>query len=177
MTEKKTAKTKKQTVRKKSELKSKKAMPGKKNEKKELDLLIDKHLRLKAEFENFRKRKNKEISSLLQYDGESIIKEVLPIFDDLNRMVESAEGSEAKGSVSLIDGIQLLRSKIDRFLENKNIEPFGLEGEILDPELHDAMMTQKDKKKDNNTILSVFEKGYRYHDKVIRHAKVVVNKK
>ena len=54
---------------------------------------------------------------------------------------------------------------------------FGSEGEVLDPELHDAMMTQSDKKKDDNTILSVFEKGYRYHDKVIRHAKVVVNKK
>ena len=62
-------------------------------------------------------------------------------------------------------------------LENKKIEPFGSEGDVLDPELHDAMMTQSDKKKDDNIILSVFEKGYRYHDKVIRHAKVVVNKK
>ena len=52
-----------------------------------------------------------------------------------------------------------------------------LEASVLDPELHDAMMTQSDKKKDDNIILSVFEKGYRYHDKVIRHAKVVVNKK
>ena len=92
-------------------------------------------------------------------------------------MVESAEVAEAKNEDSLIDGIGLLCSKIERFLENKNIEPFGSEGEVLDPELHDAMMTQKDKKKDDNTILSVFEKGYRYHDKVIRHAKVVVNKK
>ena len=177
MTEKKTAKTKKQTVKKKPEQKSKKTKSGKSNQRKELDLLIDKHVRLKAEFENFRKRKNKEISALLQYDGESVIKEILPIFDDLNRMVESAEVSEGKNEDSLIDGINLLRSKIERFFENKNIKPFGLEGEVLDPELHDAMMTQSDKKKDDNTILSVFEKGYRYHDKVIRHAKVVVNKK
>ena len=177
MTEKKTAKTKKQTVKKKPEQKSKKAKSDNSNHKKELDLLIDKHVRLKAEFENFRKRKNKEISALLQYDGESVIKEILPIFDDLNRMVESAESSEGENEDSFIDGISLLRSKIERFLENKNIEPFGLEGEILDPELHDAMLTQSDKKKDDNTILSVFEKGYRYHDKVIRHAKVVVNKK
>ena len=177
MTEKKTAKTKKQTVKKKPEQKSKKAKSDNSNYKKELDLLIDKHVRLKAEFENFRKRKNKEISALLQYDGESIIKEILPIFDDLNRMVESAEVSEGKNEDALINGINLLRSKIERFFENKNIEPFGIEGEFLDPELHDAMMTQSDKKKDDNTILSVFEKGYRYHDKVIRHAKVVVNKK
>ena len=177
MTEKKNAKTKKQTTKKKQDSKTKKVNTKNSSFKKEFDVLKDKHIRLKAEFENFRKRKNKEISSLLQYDGESVLKEVLPIFDDLNRVVESAEGAEEKNEDSLIDGINLLRSKIERFLENKNIEPFGSEGEVLDPELHDAMMTQKDKKKDDNTILSVFEKGYRYHDKVIRHAKVVVNKK
>ena len=175
MTEKKTAKTKKQTAKKKQDTKIKKAkIPS---FKKEYDILTDKHIRLKAEFENFRKRKNKEISSLLQYDGESVLKEVLPIFDDLSRMVESAERSDAKNEESLVDGINLLRTKIERFFENKSIEPFGKEGETLDPELHDAMMTQQDKKKDDNTILNVFEKGYRYHDKVIRHAKVVVNKK
>ena len=92
-------------------------------------------------------------------------------------MVESAESSDTKNEDSLVDGINLLRTKIERFFENKSIEPFGEEGESLDPELHDAMMTQQDKKKDDNTILSVFEKGYRYHDKVIRHAKVIVNKK
>ena len=93
------------------------------------------------------------------------------------RFAESAEASEGKNEDALINGIGLLRSKIERFLENKKIEPFGSEGEVLDPELHDAMLTHTDKKKDDNTILSVFEKGYRYHDKVIRHAKVVVNKK
>ena len=113
----------------------------------------------------------------MQYDGESVIKEVLPIFDDLNRMVESAETSEGKNEDALINGINLLRSKIERFLENKKIEPFGSEGEVLDPELHDAMLTQTDKKKDDNTILSVFEKGFKYRDKVIRHAKVIVNNK
>ena len=177
MTEKKPAKTKKQTVKKKKVTKTSKPKPASLKLENEINVLKDKHIRLKAEFENFRKRKNKEISSLLQYDGESIIKEVLPIFDDLNRMVDSAESSNLKNENSLVDGINLLRSKIDRFLESKNIEPFGIEGESLDPQIHDAMLTQKDDKKEDNVILSVFEKGYKYHDKVIRHAKVVVNKK
>ena len=177
MTEKKTAKTKKQTVKKRQVTqKSKPKADGLKLEN-EINVLKDKHIRLKAEFENFRKRKNKEISSLLQYDGESIIKEVLPIFDDLNRMVDSAENSNLKNENSLVDGINLLKSKIDKFLELKNIEPFGIVGESLDPQIHDAMLTQKDDKKEDDVILSVFEKGYKYHDKVIRHAKVVVNKK
>jgi|TARA_B110000116_G_C16775317_1_gene555464 molecular chaperone GrpE len=177
LTENKTAKTKKQTVKKKQVKKtSKPKVTGLKLEN-EIIALKDKHIRLKAEFENFRKRKNKEISSLLQYDGESIIKEVLPIFDDLNRVVASAENANLENENSLIDGINLLISKIDRFLELKNIEPFGTEGDILDPQIHDAMLTQKDEKNEDDVILSVFEKGYKYHDKVIRHAKVVVNKK
>ena len=177
MTEKKTAKTKKQTVKKKQVTKKSKPKADGLKLENEINVLKDKHIRLKAEFENFRKRKNKEISSLLQYDGESIIKEVLPIFDDLNRMVDSAENSNLKNENSLIDGINLLKSKIDKFLELKNIEPFGIVGESLDPQIHDAMLTQKDDKKEDDVILSVFEKGYKYHDKVIRHAKVVVNKK
>ena len=175
MAEKKSVKTKKQTVNKKGPNSQKKSKNTDKQN--QLDKLQDKHIRLKAEFENFRKRKNKEISSLLQYDGEGVIKNVLPIIDDIERMVDSVEETDANNGESLIQGINILKSKIDRFLETKNIEPFGEEGEELDPELHDAMLTQSDKKKKDNTVLNVFEKGYRYHDKVIRHAKVIVNKK
>ena len=175
MAEKKSVKTKKQTANKKEPKSQKKS--NNTDTQNQLDQLQDKHIRLKAEFENFRKRKNKEISSLLQYDGEGVIKNVLPIIDDIERMVDSIEETDANNGESLIEGVNILKSKIDRFLEAKNIEPFGEEGEILDPELHDAMLTQSDKKKEDNTVLNVFEKGYRYHDKVIRHAKVVVNKK
>ena len=175
MAEKNSVKTKKQTANKKG---SKSQKKSKNNDiLNQLDQLQDKHIRLKAEFENFRKRKNKEISSLLQYDGEGVIKNVLPIIDDIERMVDSVEETDANKGESLIEGVNILKSKIERFLEANNIEPFGEEGEVLDPELHDAMLTQGDKQKEDNTVLNVFEKGYRYHDKVIRHAKVVVNKK
>ena len=114
---------------------------------------------------------------MLQYDGEGIIKEILPIIDDIDRMVDSADKTNSDNEKSFMEGINILRTKIDRFLENKNIEIFGEEGQLLDPELHDAMLTQKDDKNEDNVVLKVFEKGYRYHDKVIRHAKVIVNKK
>lgn len=175
MAEKKSDKTKKQTVKKKqSKPTNKKSAENIQNE---FEQLKDRHIRLKAEFENFRKRKNKEISSLLQYDGESVIREILPIIDDIDRMVDSLDKASSENEKSIVEGVNILRTKIDRFLENKNIEVFGEEGEPLDPELHDAMLTQKDDKKEDNIVLSVFEKGYRYHDKVIRHAKVIVNKK
>ena len=175
MAEKKSVKTKKQTIKNKKPKDQKKSNNN--NIQIQLDQLQDKHIRLKAEFENFRKRKNKEISALLQYDGEGVIRDILPIIDDIERMVKSALKTDTDNEKSLIEGMNILKSKIQRFLEIKNIEPFGKEGEVLDPEFHDAMLTQKDDKKEDNTVLSVFEKGYRYHDKVIRHAKVVVNKK
>jgi molecular chaperone GrpE len=175
LAEKKSVKTKKQTIKNKKPKDQKKSNNN--NIQIQLDQLQDKHIRLKAEFENFRKRKNKEISALLQYDGEGVIRDILPIIDDIERMVKSALKTDTDNEKSLIEGMNILKSKIQRFLEIKNIEPFGKEGEVLDPELHDAMLTQKDDKKEDNTVLSVFEKGYRYYDKVIRHAKVVVNKK
>ena len=139
----------------------------------ELNSLKDKHIRLKAEFENFRRRKSEEISRLLQYEGETVIKGFLPILDDINRMMAINNTSEK----SLKDGMVLVDSKIQKFFENLEIVPFGDKGDLMDPEIHDAMLTQEDKNFEDGAILDVFEKGYRYRDKVVRHAKVIVNKK
>ncbi|MFL3005715.1 MAG: nucleotide exchange factor GrpE [Candidatus Neomarinimicrobiota bacterium] len=139
----------------------------------ELNSLKDKHIRLKAEFENFRRRKSEEISRLLQFEGENAIKGFLPILDDFNRMINTDNTSEQ----SLKDGLVLMNSKIQKYFETLEITPFGEKGDLMNPEIHDAMLTQENKKYDEGTILDVFEKGYRYRDKVIRHAKVIVNKK
>ena len=139
----------------------------------ELNILKDKHIRLKAEFENFRRRKSEEISKLLQFEGESVIKGFLPILDDINRMINIENSSEK----SLKDGLVLMDSKIQKYFDTLEITPFGEKGDLMDPEIHDAMLTQKDEAQDDGAILDVFEKGYRYREKVIRHAKVIVNKK
>ncbi len=139
----------------------------------ELKSLKDKHIRLKAEFENFRRRKSEEISRLLQFEGENAIKGFLPILDDINRMISTDNTSEQ----SLKDGLVLMNSKIQKYFDTLEITPFGEKGDLMNPEIHDAMLTQENKKYDEGTILDVFEKGYRYRDKVIRHAKVIVNKK
>ena len=172
-------KSKQTTKQKTQKSKSKKKEPdkqvsGKKNDfQKQVNDLKDKHLRLKAEFENFRRRKSDEISKLLQFEGETVIKSFLPILDDLERMVEVKNSSEE----SLSDGIELVKNKIRKFFEDLNVESFGQKGEMMDPVIHEAMLTQEDKDVENDAILEVFEKGYTYRDKVIRHAKVIVNKK
>ena len=139
----------------------------------QLKVIQDKHIRLKAEFENFRRRKADEISRLLQFEGENAIRGFLPILDDLERMIHSSDASEE----SLKDGVSMVESKIQKYFESLSIKPFGEKGDEMDSDIHDAMLTQTDKKMDDNSILEVFEKGYTYRDKVIRHAKVIVNKK
>ncbi len=144
-----------------------------KNLEEQLKVIQDKHIRLKAEFENFRRRKADEISRLLQFEGENAIRGFLPILDDLERMIHSSDASEE----SLKNGVSMVESKIQKYFESLSIKPFGEKGDEMDPDIHDAMLTQTDKKMDDNSILEVFEKGYTYRDKVIRHAKVIVNKK
>ena len=78
---------------------------------------------------------------------------------------------------SLKDGLVLMNSKIQKYFDTLEITPFGEKGDLMNPEIHDAMLTQENKKYDEGIILDVFEKGYLYRDKVIRHAKVIVNKK
>ena len=181
MAEKKGIKTKKHTKVKKRINASKRSIQKNNDRVKELELqlneLQDKQLRLKAEFENFRKRKQREVSELLQYDGERVIKEILPLIDDLERMAKAAEDQNDKTEVSLLEGVQMVESKIKKFLGLHEIIPFGEQGESLDSELHDAMLTETNEEMDDNIILDVFEKGYRYRGKVIRHARVIVNKK
>ena len=182
MAEKKGIKTKKHTKVKKGINASKRSIQKNNDRAKELELqlneLQDKQLRLKAEFENFRKRKQREISELFQYDGERVIKGILPLIDDLERMAKAAaEEQNDEAEASLFKGAQMVESKIKKFLGLHEIIPFGEEGESLDSELHDAMLTQTNEEMDDNIILDVFEKGYRYRGKVIRHARVIVNKK
>lgn len=143
----------------------------------QLHEMEDKHLRLIAEFDNFRKRKDKEILQLLEYEGEDLIKKILPIIDDMNRMKTAVNHPEHKENLdSIRNGIELILQKISKLFEEEGVIPFCEAGDLLDVELHDALMTRVENDRKNNEILEVFEKGYRYKDRVIRHAKVVVNK-
>lgn len=143
----------------------------------QLSQIEDKHLRLKAEFDNFRKRKEQEVINLIRYEGSDVIKNMLSIADDLDRMKDAVEHPEHKDSSdSIKKGIDLILQKIYKVFEERGIESFCEAGDILDSDLHNALMVKEEKGKQENEILEVFEKGYRYKDRIIRHAKVVVNK-
>ena len=143
---------------------------------KELDKKIveleNKNLRLLADFDNLKKRKNEEISNLLKFSGESLIKDLLVVFDDLDRLKNQ---SDKVDSSVFHNGIKLMSDKLYKILSNYNIDKFDSLGEMFDSNLHDAMMVRESKKK-KNLIIEEFEKGYKYNDKIIRHSKVIVSK-
>ena len=147
----------------------------KKLTKKDLELLIssleDKHLRLKAEFDNYRKRKDSEISSLLKYEGKSFIMDFLSILDNISRGIESYKEDD------ITKALLLVKDDFIKKLDVKGVKPFGEVGDNFDPELHEALTTTNDPKTDDNLIVEIYESGYKYKDLIIRHAKVVVNKK
>jgi len=140
-----------------------------------IDENSEKHLRLKAEFDNYRKRKDKEIQHLLKYEGESVIKNFLSVLDDLERLNEASANKDNDNIEKLIEGISLIINNVEKHFINLNVKTFTKIGDILDPELHDALMIRTEEGKNENEIIEVFEKGYLYKDRVIRHAKVVVN--
>jgi molecular chaperone GrpE len=128
----------------------------------------DKHLRLFAEFDNFKKRNVRDRIELLKYANEEVITSLLPVVDDLER---------ARDAGQLPDGVTLIYQKLVNTLEQKGLKPMVAVGKEFDPELHDAMsQVAVEEKSKKNMVVDEIEKGYYLNDKVIRHARVVVGK-
>lgn len=140
--------------------------------KDDLEKKSDKNIRLLAEFDNYKRRSQEEKTQMFKYAGEDLAKSILPILDDLHRTLNSDEKGDTK---SILQGIELIVTKLDKTLEDQSIVPFDSIGQDFDPDFHEALMSEKSKKGEN-VILKEFEKGYKYGDKVLRHAKVVVSK-
>ena len=138
----------------------------------EIERKSDKNVRLLAEFDNYKRRTHEERSRLFKYAGEELAKAILPILDDLHRTLEADGKGKAR---TILEGIELIVVKLDKTLEEQGIIPFDSVGQDFDADLHEALMSEKSDKGDN-VILKEFEKGYKYDDKILRHAKVVVSK-
>ncbi len=164
-------KKKTKTIDKKKKVASKNLKEDIKKLKKEIEDLNNKNIRLLAEFDNFKKRNLEERRKILQYDGESLVVGVLPVLDDLDRTLSIKELKKLK---NIYSGIKMIKDKINKVLDEKGIKSYVSVGEEFDTNFHEALMMKKSKKK-SGLILEEFEKGYLYHDKVIRHAKVIVS--
>ena len=137
------------------------------------DDLNNRFLRLYAEFENFRKRTNKERLDIINNANADLLKDMIPVIDDFERAITNNEGSE--DVVAIKEGFSLIYNKYKGILQTKGLKPMDSKGEVFDPEVHEAVanMPTEDKKLKGKIIDDV-EKGYFLNEKVLRYAKVVV---
>ena len=134
--------------------------------------LEQKNIRLLAEFDNYKKRSIVEKENIFKYEGLDFVNSILPLVDDFERILNA---KETKNNKPVYEGLDLLYNKLVSNLKENGVVPYVSINEKFDPELHEALMTKESKKK-KNVIIEEYVKGYKYHDKVIRHAKVIVSK-
>lgn len=136
----------------------------------------DKYLRLYSEFENYRKRTNKERLEMIENASESLIKDILPIVDDFERALQTMEKEEDEKVKNTKEGMTLIYKKLLSTLERKGLKPINAKGEMFDENLHEAVsQLPAQNKEDKGKVFDEVQKGYYLNNKVIRYSKVVVS--
>jgi molecular chaperone GrpE len=132
-------------------------------------------IRAQAEFENTRKRLEREKQDFIKFANEGIIIELLNILDDLERTVEVAQSKNPELPVFL-KGVEMILSHLYDMLKEHGIKPIEAEGKIFDPHCHEALMQVEDSNFPEHTVIEELQKGYLLHERVIRTAKVKISK-
>ncbi len=136
----------------------------------------DRLLRLQADFENTRKRIEKEKQDFVKFANEEIIVELLNVLDDLERTVDLAQ-SKHQDLAAFLKGVEMILAHLYEMLKEHGVRPVDAEGKIFDPHFHEALMQAENKDVPEHTVLEELQKGYLLNDRVIRTAKVKVSKK
>jgi molecular chaperone GrpE len=136
----------------------------------ERDEYLDALQRLKAEFDNYRKRTAREQADLTSRAAQRLVNELLPVLDDLERALAAAEEHE---EAKLEEGVRLVHRSLVEALQREGLAEIETEGGF-DPHVHEALLSQPDDEKESGEILDVLQKGYRIGDKVLRPARVIV---
>jgi len=127
--------------------------------------------RTQADFENFRKRAAREAAAAGERARGTLVRELLPVLDNLERALASAE----EGEQHLAEGVKLVHSELLAVLQRNGVEQFDPSGERFDPTFHEALSTREEEQTDSGVVLDVIEKGYRVNGSVLRPARVVVS--
>jgi len=138
----------------------------------------DQMLRMAADTENFKKRMLREKEKMARYAGENILRELLTTVDNLDRALEQGrtEADDAeKKHAALLEGIELTHKGLLTLLEKFEVVPLHVVGEPFNPDEMDALTMEESDEVPNNHVLQEFAKGYRFKDRVLRHAQVVVS--
>lgn len=150
------------------------AEEGSSEENPELLQLKDKYLRTLAEYENFRKRSEKEKAQMFELGAKSIIEALLPVVDNFERALSHVQEEEKDSP--FVKGIEGIYKQIQKMFADCNIQEIEALGKKFDPALHNAVMTEEEGDAEEDTITQDLQKGYTYRGSVVRHSMVKVKK-
>ena len=149
---------------------------GKKNKKdkkdEKIEELTDRLTRQMAEFDNFRKRTDKEKSQMYEIGAKDIINKILPVVDNFERGLAAVPEEEKKNPI--LEGMEKVYKQLMTTLEEIGVKPIEAVGQEFNPDFHNAVMHVEDEELGENIIAEEFQKGYTYHDSVVRHSMVKV---
>ena len=169
-----TEKAESDTAAAKEEQPEKKGFFGKKKEKKDkkdeqIEELTDRLKRQMAEFDNFRKRTEKEKSSMYIIGAKEIVEKILPVVDNFERGLAQAQEGDA-----FADGMKMIYKQLTTTLDDLGVKPIEAVGKEFNPDFHNAVMHVEDEEVGENIVVEEFQKGYTYKDFVVRHSMVKV---
>lgn len=141
--------------------------------KQEKDEYYNKMLRVQAEYDNFKKRTQKEKQAERKYRAQDLVTELLPAIDNFERALQVEVPEEA---ASFVEGMKMVHDQINTALESQGIEKIDAVGKEFDPNIHHAVMQVEDEEYDSNIVVEELQTGYMLEDRVIRPAMVKVNK-
>jgi molecular chaperone GrpE len=136
----------------------------------ERDAYLDLAQRVQADFENYRKRAAREQEGLVAHAHERLVRELLPVLDDLERALEAAERHE---EAQLVEGVKLVEKSLRAALAKEGLTEIDTDGPF-DPHVHEALLTQSSDGAEPGSVLEVVRRGYRVGDRVVRPARVIV---
>jgi molecular chaperone GrpE len=134
----------------------------------------DQSLRVTAEFENYKKRTSREMNDFRKFANETIIKELFPVVDNLERAIESSGGDDNSNSC-VVEGVEMTLKSILKVFQQFQVTQIESMGKPFDPAFHQAMMREESEEHPENTVIRELQKGYLLHDRLIRPAMVVVS--
>lgn len=134
----------------------------------------DRAARAVAELENIRRRSEREIANAHRYGTEKLLLDCLPVMDSLEQALQLSEKENYQG---MTEGLHLTAKLFLDVLQKNGVQQIDPQGQPFNPQEHEAMSIQENEEVDPNTILTVFQKGYRLHDRIIRPARVIVAKR
>lgn len=144
--------------------------------KEEKAKLEDRLVRLHADFDNHRKRTLREKQEAHTYGHEQVVKDLLAVVDNLERAIEHASASSGADFEGMLQGVDLVRRELLGVLAKHGVGPIEAEGEVFDPNLHEALAQVEDEKVPAGRVARVLQKGYRLRDRLLRPARVLVSK-